>query len=213
MLLVLAAAGVVLGTWFVWEFLVMYGDTNAAGSWQGLGLAAVPLVVVVALAVAGGWFRRNRSGLVAAVLIVVAGLVSTVVAGELAVRAKFAALPRAPSCLMVEPDDGKGSVDPRAAENTRRAQAVFDALNHPGPFTGTVETGMGGCAAMLASDDLAGVLAFYRTELVQKGWTITADRPQRLSATKDDLTIEVALLPEAERDAPLQVRVTVPEEA
>jgi len=92
-LLVLAAAGVVLVTWLVGEFQVMYGDTNAAGSWQGLGLAAVPLVVVVLLAGAGGRFRRNRSGLVAAVLIVVAGLMGTAVAGELAVRAKFAAFP------------------------------------------------------------------------------------------------------------------------
>jgi len=114
---------------------------------------------------------------------------------------------------MVEPEDGKGSVDPRAADDTRRAQAVFHALDHPGPLTGAVETGTGGCAAMLASDDLDGVLAFYRTELAQKSWTITADRPQRLTATKDGLTIEVALLPEAERDAPLQVRVTVPKEA
>lgn len=213
MLLVLAAAGVALVTWFVWAFLAMYGDTNAAGSWQALGLAAMPFAVVVLLAVAGGWFRHDRSGLVAAVLVVVAGLMGAAVAGELAVRAKYTALPRTPSCLMVEPEDGKGSVDPRAAEDTRRAQAVFDALNHPGPFTGAVETGMGSCAAMLASDDLDGVLAFYRTELVQKGWTITADRPPRLSATKDGLTIEVALLAEAERDAPLQVRVTLPEEA
>lgn len=36
---------------------------------------------------------------------------------------------------MVEPEDGRGSIDPRAADDTRRDQAVFDALNHPGPFT------------------------------------------------------------------------------
>lgn len=64
---------------------------------------------------------------------------------------------------------------------------------------------------MLASDDLDGALAFYRAELAPMGWTITADRPPRLTATKDGLTIEVALLPEAEGDAPLQVRVTIPE--
>lgn len=93
-LLVLATAGVVLVKWFVWEFLIMYGDTNAAGSWQGVCLAAVPLSVFFLLAVAGGWFRRNRSGLVAALLVVAAGLMGTAVAGESAVRAKFVALPR-----------------------------------------------------------------------------------------------------------------------
>lgn len=209
-LLVAAAAGVLLLTAAAWGFLREYGDTNASGAWQGLGLVAVPLVVVVLLSGTGGWFRKSRAGLVAAALIVAAGIAGPALAGELAVRAKFASFPRTPACLMIEPDDGKGSNDTRATEAARRAQAVFDALSHPGPFSGTTETGEDGCAAALATDDLSAVLAFYRTELAGKDWTITADGPERMAATKDGLTFEVAAIPEGGSDASPLVRVRVP---
>lgn len=168
-LLVAAAAGVLLLTAAAWGFLREYGDTNASGAWQGLGLVAVPLVVVVLLSGTGGWFRKSRAGLVAAALIVAAGIAGPALAGELAVRAKFASFPRTPACLMIEPDDGKGSNDTRATEAARRA-----------------------------------------TELAGKDWTITADGPERMAATKDGLTFEVAAIPEGGSDASPLVRVRVP---
>lgn len=224
-LLVVAAAGAVLLPSFVWSFLRVYGDTNASGAWQGLGLVALPLVVVVVvLASAGGWFRKGVASWVAAAVIVVGGIVGVALAGQLAVGAKFATFTRTPNCLMVEPDDGKGSVDPRAAAAAARAQAVFDALSHPGPFGGTTESGVSGCAGVLATNDTDAVLASYRAEMAQKGWVIIADDSQpstapkeeppawRLAATKDRLTLEVEALSGGGGAATLIVRVSVPEE-
>ena len=131
------------------------------------------------------------------------------VTGELVVRTHYSSTA---SCLMYDTEhenvDGSSSarVDSAAAA-TGLFQEAFDALPHPAPFAGVTDSEADSCTAALATNDLAAVIGFYRRELPAKGWTITEDTPERLTATSAGLTFSVSSAEGAQPGTSPEVRI------
>lgn len=200
LLLGIAGAVALLGVLLTHALLREYGDTNASGFVQGLKAAAVPVVMVLALAGVAFSLRKVRAVALMAVAVVLASVLGTAVAGQVAVSAKYASYPRTPDCSASAPTtSGKdGSFDPTTRAALARVQTAFDALQHPSPFVGTLETSSvepngASCLAGLATDDLGRTVGFYRAELAAQGWALREETPTRLVATKDGLALTVDL--------------------
>lgn len=197
-LLGVAGAIALLGALLTYALLREYGDTNASGIVQGLKAAAVPAVLVLALAGIAFSLRQTRAVAVMALAVVLASLLGTAIAGQVAVSAKYASYPRTPDCsASAATTPGKdGSFDPATTAALAKIQAALDALQHPSPFIGTLETisvepNGASCLAGLATDDLGASVGFYRAELVGQGWALREETSTRLVATKDGLTLTV----------------------
>jgi hypothetical protein len=176
-LLALASLVGVLTAGILYTFLVEYGPTTGSrtdGAVEGLVFAAVPLVVVAALAaiafaiVRGSWVRVMA---VAVVLISVGG---ALIAGAQAAVTKYDGLAKVPGCGTV---DGAGA---------RAAGEAFAGLEHPGPFAGGW-SGVQGCGADLLNVTFAQAAAHYRDRLPAAGWQITRDDSTTMTARRADL--------------------------
>jgi hypothetical protein len=206
-LLVLAGLATVAGAIYVAGFLREYGDTNASGAVQGVREAVLPAGLVLVLAGVAFVARRSPRVLFAGVALVLLTVAGSALAGNWAVNARYASFADSPDCSLGAGADSKGrAVDAALQAQLRQVQAVFDQVNHPAPFTGTLEVGPKGCLAGLATKDLAAALSFYRVELPAEAWTVGEDSGQRLVATWEDMVMPV----EAGRDGvAAQVRVAV----
>lgn len=170
-------------------FLTEYGTTTGSpreGAWDGLTGAAVPLLVVLALAAVA--FLAGRGSVpvrllsVAVVLLAVAGVLA---AGAQAALSKYDGLDRVPDCL---PEEAFGGP---AESMLRDVQAAFDELAHPDRFSGGGSTGIDGCSTFVLNVTFAEAAAHYRDALVAEGWEITVDEDTRLEAVRDGLTFRL----------------------
>jgi hypothetical protein len=153
-------------------FALEYGDTGA-GWWQSaldglrwwwFGVAVVAVLAAGALRVA--WSSvAVRS--VAAVL-VAGALVGTAVGSAVGTEQKHARLPGTPNCTS-EFTSGP------AVPVVRAAEAAFEELDHPGPFTGGGSSGVDGCSSQLVLPDGTDPRPAYRATLPDHGWTVERD--------------------------------------
>lgn len=153
-----------------------FGGPFMAVAW---GLLAVAFV----RATAGSWVRP------AAVALAVLGLLAMPVAQVAGVETKWDRYQAAPDCV------GEFRSGP-AAPVVRAAQAAYDEIEHPGRFGGGGSSGIDGCETGLSVRGDGDVLAAYRDQLPQLGWTVTADSADLLRAERGGQEIEVR--PDAE---------------
>ena len=164
-----------------------YGDTTAddtavAGrALRDWGVGVVLVAGLAALVVGLGRRSRGRRGLtlaaVAALVVTTLGVPAVAVIG---VHRKFDAYPAVPRCT----DGFSGGP---AVPVVRAAQAAFEEIEHPGPFSGGGESGMAGCASQLMTRDDVDVAGAYRDELPPAGWRLGAAEPDLVEATRGGL--------------------------
>jgi hypothetical protein len=187
----LIAMGVIITSVSMWishGFLSVYGDPYASGVLQGLGSGLGAILIVALLAVVAMLLLRSWAGVATAVVLMLLALGGSALAGQLALQAKHAKFVRVPDCLLTTQD----GYSPTEVANGRRIQDAVEALTHPAPFRAGFYTKSGhSCSAILVTKDLRTTVAFYRQELPAKGWTITEDTPERLSATSGNLNLDV----------------------
>lgn len=166
-------------------FLAEYGTTSGSareGAGDGLKGAAIPLLVILALAVVA--FVSGRRSVpvrllsVAVVPLAVAGVLA---AGAQAAVSKYDDLDRIPDCVPAEAIGGP------AETMLRDVQQAFADLEHPGRFSGGGSTGIGGCSRFVPTVTYDEAAAHYRDALPAAGWDVTVDEDARLTARRDDL--------------------------
>lgn len=183
--LVLAAVVATLTVVVTSGFLTEYGTTTGSaweGAGDGLTGAAVPLLVVLGLAVVT--FRSGRSSVPVRVLSV--AVVPLAVAGVLAAGAQAAVnkhdgLERVSDCV---PEEALGGP---AESMLRDVQAAFAELEHADRFSGGGSTGIDGCSRFVLNVTFEEAATHYRDALPAAGWEVTVDEDARLVATRDGL--------------------------
>lgn len=161
-----------------------YGDTSApdaAVAGRALRDWAVGVALVAGLAaivvVTARRSRGRRVLTVAAVLVTAGTLLGVPAVAVVGVHQKFDAYPTVPQCT----SEFTGGP---AVPVVRAAQAAFEELEHPGPFSGGGESGVDGCASQLMVDDDADVVGAYRDALRVVGWRVGRVGPDRVEATR-----------------------------
>jgi hypothetical protein len=161
-----------------------YGDTSAgdaAVAGRALRDWAVGVVLVAGLAALVGVSARRSRGrralTVAAVLVAAGTLLGVPAVAVVGVHQKFDAYPAVPQCTA-------GFTGGPAVPVVRAAQAAFEELEHPGPFSGGGEAGVDGCASQLMVDDDVDVTGTYRDALRATGWQVGRVGPDRVEATR-----------------------------
>lgn len=173
-------------------------DAAVAGRALRDGSPAVLLVAGLA-AVAVGTARRSRGrrGLttvaVAAAVVTLVGVPAGAVVGA---HQKFEGFPRVPGCT-------DGFTAGPAVPVVRAAQAGFEEIEHPGPFSGGGESGTDGCASQLMVRDDVDVAAAYKDALPAARWRPVRVEPALVEATKDGLRFEAS----RDRDGGWWVRI------
>jgi hypothetical protein len=179
-LLVLSALVGILSVAGTYAFLHEYGTTS--GSWidgavGGVKFAAVPLLIVGALAGVAFFLGRQATWVVramaAALVVLAAG--GAMVAGGQAALARYDRLPKVPFCGTETHMTG-----------ARAAEAAFAEIEHPAPFGGGWY-GVNGCGATVLNVTFAEAAEHYREHLPAAGWRITGDTSHELAARRNDL--------------------------
>jgi hypothetical protein len=171
----------VLSAGAAYAFLHEYGTTT--GSWvdgavDGLGFAAVGLVIVAAVAGVGLLVGRRTNWVrVGAVAVVALSLAGVMVAGGQAALGKYGWLDKVPNC---------GTAAEGNMAGARAGEAEFARMAHPEPFGGGWY-GVDGCGATLLNASFVEAAAHYRVALPEAGWTITRDDSSQLAARRNDL--------------------------
>lgn len=162
-----------------------YGDTSATDTVVATraltdwGVGVVLVAGLGALVVVTARRSRGRRALTtAAVAAVTLTLLAVPAVAVVGVHRKFASFPEVPSCT-----EGFGGGP--AVPVVQAAQAAFEELDHPGPFSGGGESGLDGCASqlMLRHDDVD-VSAAYRGALREAGWRVDRVTPGRVEASR-----------------------------
>lgn len=148
-----------------------FGGPFMAVAW---GLLAVSFI----RATAGSWVRP------AAVVLAVLGLLAMPIAQVLGVETKWDRYEAAPDCV----DEFRSGP---AVPVVQAAQAAYEEIKHPGRFGGGGSSGIDGCETGVSVRGGGDVLAAYRDQLPQLGWTVTADSDDLLRAERDGQEIEV----------------------
>ena len=153
-------------------FSAEYADTDAGTltlAASTLGDWAMFLVVPGAFAVAALAVARRHARLrvvtVTALLLVLttAGIAG---GGVLGAAAKYERYPSLPSCT----DEFTGGP---AYPVVHAAQAAYEELDHPAPFSGGGSSGIDGCQRQLMVRGEVDPVAAYRAELTDNGWRLT----------------------------------------
>lgn len=161
-----------------------YGDTSAPDvevAGRALRDWTVGILVVAGLAALVAVTARRSRG--RRVLTLAAALVGTVtllgvpLLAVVGVHQKFEAFPRVPSCTV-------GFATGPAVPVVRAAQAAFEEIEHPGPFSGGGESGVDGCASQLMLREEVDVARAYRRALPAAGWRLGRVEPDRVEATR-----------------------------
>jgi hypothetical protein len=189
-----AAPVVALAFTLVLAFLVVsvsygitreYGDTSAsdlAVAGRALRDWALGVVLVAGLAalvvVTARRSRMRRALTTAAALAVTVTLLAVPAVAVIGVHQKLDAYPQVPRCTA-------GFTGGPAVPVVRAAQAAFDELEHPGPFSGGGESGIDGCASQLMVDADVDVATAYSDALRATGWQLGRVEPERVEATRD----------------------------
>lgn len=191
-LLALAMGAAALLVTISYGLALEYGDTGAPDGtialqsyrdW-GIGVALVAGLSAAAAAVARR-SRGRRALTVAATVVIAATFVGVPVGAVVGVHQKLDRYPDLPSCT------GEFTGGP-AAPVTRKAQAAFEELNHPGPFSGGGSSGVDGCTSQLMVPQSLDAPAAYEETLAANGWRAGEDRADLLVATKDGLAFELS---------------------
>lgn len=187
-LITLAVLIIALTLSICYSVLSVYGDPNTPGALQGLRSGLGATLVVALLALLAVLLLRSRAGAAIAVALILLAVGGSALAGDMALQAKYAKFVRVPDCLLTAED----GYSPTEVANSRRIQDAIEALNHPSLFTAGAYTKSGhSCSGILVTDDLTAAVGFYRQELPTKGWTITEDTPEHLSATSGNMNLDV----------------------
>jgi hypothetical protein len=188
-LLVLAAVFGGLTVSVAYGFALEYGDTGA-GRWRSAidGLRwwwfGVAVVAVLAL---GAVRLDSRSVPVrsAAAVLVLGTLVATGAGAAVGVEQKLARYPATPHCT-AELTSGP------AVPVVRAAQAAYEELDHPGPFSGGGSSGVDGCSSEVMVADGVDPRPAYRRTLAVHGWAIESDGDDRLRAVRGQEAFELS---------------------
>lgn len=188
-----ASAVLLLAATVVLAFLVLsvsyglgreYGDATAEDLEVAAGALrdwALPMLVVGGLAgltaAAARRSRWRRALTVTAVVVVALTLLGVPVGAVVGAHRKLASFPEVPSCTA-------GFSGGPAVPVVRAAQAAFEELAHPGPFSGGGESGVDGCASQLMVPDDVDVPAAYERSLTAAGWRLGDVGPDRVEATR-----------------------------
>jgi hypothetical protein len=180
-----------------------YGDTAADDAvvarraLRDWGVGIVLVAGLAALVVGLGRRSRARGGLtltaVTALVVTLLGVPAVAVVG---VHRKYEAYPAVPDCT----DGFSGGP---AVPVVRAAQEAFEEIEHPGPFSGGGESGIGGCASQLMVREDADVAGVYRAVLPAAGWRLRAVEPDLVEATRPGLRFTAT----RDRDGAWWVRV------
>ncbi len=168
-----------------------YGDTGASAATtavRALRGGAVGIVLVAACAALTSVAARRSRGS-RALTVAVAAMVAVAVAGVpaaalLGVQAKFDRYPPTPDCV-------DGFTTGPAAPVVRAAQAAFEQIDHPGPFSGGGSSGVDGCQSQVMVRDGTDVAGAYRVALERAGWQVSPTAAGRLRAEKGSLAFEL----------------------
>jgi hypothetical protein len=188
-LLVLAAVFGGLTVSVAYGFALEYGDTGAG--WWGSAMDALRWwwfgVAIVAVLALGALRLASPSVLVrsAAAVLVLGTLVGTGVGAAVGVEQKLGRYPATPDCT-AELTSGP------AVPVVRAAQAAYEELDHPGPFSGGGSSGVDGCSSEVMVDDGFDPRPAYRRTLASHGWTIESDSADRLRAVRDQESFELS---------------------
>ena len=162
-----------------------YGDTSASDvvlARSALRDWAFGVVLVAGLAalvvVTARRSRLRRALTTAAAMTVTATLLAVPAVAVIGVHRKLDAYPQVPRCTA-------GFTGGPAVPVVRAAQAAFDELEHPGPFSGGGESGTDGCASQLMVDADVDVATAYSDALRATGWQLGRVEPERVEATRD----------------------------
>lgn len=187
-LITLAVLILSVSAWVNYSFLSVYGDPMIPGALQGLRSGLGATLVAALLAILAAPLLRPWTRVAITVALIVLAVGGSALAGGLALQAKYAKFIRVPDCLLTT-EEGYSATE---VANSRRIQDAVEALNHPGPFSAGFYTKSGhSCSAILVTDDLTATVGFYRQELPAKGWTITEDTPEHLSAISGNMNLDV----------------------
>jgi len=115
------------------------------------------------------------------VAVAVAGVPAAALLG---VRAKFDGYPSTPDCT-------DGFTTGPAAPVVRAAQAAFEEIDHPGPFSGGGSSGVDGCSSQVMVRDGADVAGAYRVALERAGWQFSPTAAGRIRAVKGPQAFEL----------------------
>lgn len=188
-LLVLALLFGALTVSVAYGFALEYGDSGA-GRWRGavdglrwwwFGVAIVAVLGFGALRLARG-SMLVRSTAIGLVLCTFAG---TGVGAAIGVEQKHARHPRTPSCT----DE---LVSGPAVPVVRAAQAAYEELDHPGPFSGGGSSGVDGCSSGLVVRDGTDPRPAYRDSLAESGWTVQTGSDEVLRAVRGGQAFELS---------------------
>jgi hypothetical protein len=184
-LIALAAIVAVLSATFAYVFLAEYGPTTGSrvdGARAGVGSAAVGLIMMCGLAVAGLVVgRRWRPGPILAATVMAAGLLGVLVSGAQAAVVKYDGLPKVPNCIV---GGSYGSPD-------ATLQDAFAGIAHPQPVGAGWSSGSG-CGANLLNTDRETAATYYRQSLPTAGWTIGRDDATELRASHGELVFTLS---------------------
>lgn len=191
-LLVLAVALASLVVTISYGLALEYGDTAAADTriaaqaFRDWGIGVVLVVGCAGCAMAAARRSAGRRVLTLGAAAVVAGTLVGVPGGAvLGVHQKLAAYPDLPSCT-------DGFRTGPAVPVVRAAQAGFEELDHPGPFSGGGSSGVDGCSSQLMVAADVDVPALYRRTLRDNGWRTSHAAPDRVVASKDGQALEAS---------------------
>jgi hypothetical protein len=188
-LLVVAALFGALTVSIAYGFAVDYGDTGAGrwGSavdglrWWWFGVAIVAVLALGALRMAFGSLLVRA----AAVVLVLGTLVGTGAGAAIGTEHKLARYPAVPDCT----DEFTSGP---AVPVVRAAQAAYEELDHPGPFSGGGSSGVDGCSSELIVADGTDPRPAYRRTLSGQGWEVSADTGDALRAVRRGQAFELS---------------------
>ena len=168
-----------------------YGDTGAGAATTAVGAlrgGALGIALVAACAtltaVAARRSRGSRALTVAAAATVAVAVAGVPAAALLGVQAKFDRYPPTPDCT-------DGFTTGPAVPVVRAAQAAFEEIDHPGPFSGGGSSGVDGCSSQVMVPDGTDVAGAYRVALERAGWHVSPAAAGRLRAVKGSQAFEL----------------------
>jgi hypothetical protein len=169
-------------------FSVEYADTAAPPwdlAWHSVRSWSAGIAVTM-LACSGSLLssRGSRPAVIASTAVVASTVLAVGVAGTVGAQHKFERYPSTPNCT----DEFTGGP---ALRVTRQAQAAFEQINHPGPFSGGGSSGVDGCSSELMLRDATNPVERYRDVLPASGWTVASDEPGKLAAEKGGQAFEL----------------------
>jgi hypothetical protein len=188
-LLVVAAVFGAVTVSVAYGFALEYGDTGAGWwrsaldgvRWWWFGVAIVGVLALVALRLAG----RSRLVRVAAPVLLVGTLLGTGAGAVVGVEQKLDRYPAVPDCV------GEFVGGP-ALPVVRAAQAAYEQLDHPGPFSGGGSAGVDGCSSDVVVADGTDPRPAYRRTLAAHGWRVSDDSDRRLRAVRGGQAFELS---------------------